>query len=186
MTNVDRYPAQVFWSDEDSGFIAVASDLPGCSAFGETQQEALVELQDAIAAWIEAAEAAGNPIPEPSRPALETKYSGKMLLRMPRALHARLANAAKFEDVSLNQYIVFLLASATTTISATSVRPLPIQVAGVSSVLNHFRAFYVDAFSMHTATTGLAVPFSGELAAPYSAFPAIIAAPLALTSRRET
>ena len=62
MTNVNRYPAHVFWSSEDEGFIAIAPDLPGCSAFGESQQEALTELQDAIAAWIEAAQSAGNPI----------------------------------------------------------------------------------------------------------------------------
>ena len=68
MTNVERYPAQVFWSDEDGGFVAIATDLPGCSAFGETQHEALAELQDAIAAWMEAARSAGNPIPEPSEP----------------------------------------------------------------------------------------------------------------------
>ena len=53
-----RYPATVFWSDEDEGFIATAADLPGCSAFGDTQQEALTELQDAIVAWIEAARSA--------------------------------------------------------------------------------------------------------------------------------
>jgi len=61
----------VFWSDEDEGFVAVATDLPGCSAFGDTQEEALAELRDAIEAWIEAAKSAGNAIPEPSRPFLQ-------------------------------------------------------------------------------------------------------------------
>ena len=55
-----RYPAQVFWSDEDEGYIALAPDLPGCSAFGLTQEEAVAELRHAIKAWIEAADAAGN------------------------------------------------------------------------------------------------------------------------------
>lgn len=64
----EHYPAHVFWSDEDEGYIAVAPDLPGCSSFGATRQEAIAELQDAIAAWIEAARAAGNPVPGPSRP----------------------------------------------------------------------------------------------------------------------
>ena len=109
MTNPDRYPAQVFWSDEDEGFIAVAPDLPGCSAFGETQAEALVQLQDAIAAWIEAARAAGNPVPPPTAPAQESQYSGKVLLRMPKELHAQLARSAEQNESSLNQYIVFLL-----------------------------------------------------------------------------
>jgi predicted RNase H-like HicB family nuclease len=115
VTDANRYPANVFWSEEDEGFIAVASDLPGCSAFGETQHEALTELQSAIVAWIEAARAAGNPIPDPSRPAAaENIYSGKILVRMPKSLHAQLARAAKTEAVSLNQHIVFLLTWAAT------------------------------------------------------------------------
>lgn len=66
MKPADRYPVEVFWSDEDEGFIALAPDLPGCSAFGETQTEALVELQDAIAAWLDASAEAGNNAPAPS------------------------------------------------------------------------------------------------------------------------
>jgi predicted RNase H-like HicB family nuclease len=63
----DRYPARIFWSIDDQAFIAIAPDLRGCSAVGDTQAEALAELRDAIAAWCEAAKAAGNPIPEPSQ-----------------------------------------------------------------------------------------------------------------------
>lgn len=67
MTNAPhRYPANLFWNDEDGGFIAVAPDLPGCSAFGQTRHEAVTELEGAIDAWIEATRAAGNPVPEPS------------------------------------------------------------------------------------------------------------------------
>jgi predicted RNase H-like HicB family nuclease len=109
MTNPSRYPAQVFWSDEDEGYVAVAPDLPGCSAFGESQQEALEQLHDAIEAWCQAATAAGNPIPEPSKPAEQTAFSGKFLVRMPRELHATLAKSAASEGVSLNQYAVYLL-----------------------------------------------------------------------------
>src|SRR3984893_4990519 len=111
---VQRYPANVFWSDEDGGFIATAPDLPGSSAFGETESEALAELHDAIDAWIEAAGAAGNPIPEPSRPSEDVQPSGKLLVRMPRSLHAALARGAKRENVSLNHYVVFLLTSTMT------------------------------------------------------------------------
>ena len=68
MTLSERYPKQVFWSDEDGGYIALADDLPGCSAFGESEPEALAELDHAISAWISAARAAGNAIPRPSRP----------------------------------------------------------------------------------------------------------------------
>jgi predicted RNase H-like HicB family nuclease len=57
--------------------------LPGCSAFGDTQQEALTELQDAIAAWIEAARSAGNPVPAPSDPSKAAGHGGRVLLRTP-------------------------------------------------------------------------------------------------------
>jgi len=70
-----RYPKQVFWSDEDQGFIAVAPDLAGCSAFGLSEAEAISELDDAIAAWIDAARAAGNPIPRASRPGERERQS---------------------------------------------------------------------------------------------------------------
>jgi predicted RNase H-like HicB family nuclease len=62
-----NYSAQVFWSEEDGGWIAVAPDLPGCSAYGDSRVAALIELDRAIEAWIEAQRAAGNPIPEPRR-----------------------------------------------------------------------------------------------------------------------
>jgi predicted RNase H-like HicB family nuclease len=106
VTDLSRYPTRIFWSDEDEGFIAEATDLPGCSALGETQEQALAELEDAKGAWIEAAQAAGNPIPTPSRPA---EASGKMLLRMPKSLHARLTHSAAKEQVSINQYVVSVL-----------------------------------------------------------------------------
>jgi predicted RNase H-like HicB family nuclease len=110
-----QYPVEVFWSDEDEGFIAVAPDLPGCSAWGVDQPEALRQLSDAIEAWIEAARAAGNPVPTPSRPADPERFSGKFLLRLPKSLHASLARRAQSEGVSLNQYTVLLLASSITT-----------------------------------------------------------------------
>jgi len=112
VTESPRYPKHVFWSDEDEGFIAIAPDLPGSSAFGETEAEALAELDQAIEAWIEAARAAGNTVPAPSRPASRDLPSGKVLVRMPKGLHRRAALCAEREDVSLNQFIVACLAEA--------------------------------------------------------------------------
>ena len=42
---------RLFWSDEDEGYIAVDEDRPGCSAFGDTREKALLELRDARIAW---------------------------------------------------------------------------------------------------------------------------------------
>jgi antitoxin HicB len=111
--DAQQYPAQVFYSDEDEGFIAVATDLPGCSAFGGTQEEAVAQLRDAIAAWQIAASKAGNPVPEPSKPQLDDLPSGKVLLRLPRSLHAQLIERAKQDNVSLNQYLVVALTAST-------------------------------------------------------------------------
>jgi predicted RNase H-like HicB family nuclease len=112
MSESPRYPAEVFYSDEDGGYIAIAPDLPGSSAFGETQEEALHELQDAIKAWIGAAKKAGNPIPPPSaRPHAELP-SGKVLARLPKTLHAQLIERADRDGTSLNTCLVMLLSQA--------------------------------------------------------------------------
>ncbi len=61
----------IFYSEEDEGYIADIPDLEACSAFGESAAEALAEVQQAKEAWLGAARAAGKPIPEPRyRPAI--------------------------------------------------------------------------------------------------------------------
>jgi predicted RNase H-like HicB family nuclease len=61
----------IFYSQEDEGYIADIPDLRFCSAFGSTPGEALAELEKAKAAWIEAASAEGKSIPKPRyRPAI--------------------------------------------------------------------------------------------------------------------
>ncbi|MGG6263347.1 type II toxin-antitoxin system HicB family antitoxin [Leptolyngbya sp. AN03gr2] len=59
------YDINLFYSEEDEGYIADIPDLKFCSAFGETPEEAVREVLIAKAAWIEAAKASGKPIPEP-------------------------------------------------------------------------------------------------------------------------
>jgi hypothetical protein len=61
-----------------------------------------------MAAWISAALKEGRNIPEPRS---EASHSGRLLLRMPRTLHAALTKAAERENVSLNQFITDSLAS---------------------------------------------------------------------------
>ncbi len=59
------YHINIFWSEEDGGYIADIPDLEACSAFGHTPEQALREVELAKAAWLEAARAEGKPIPEP-------------------------------------------------------------------------------------------------------------------------
>jgi predicted RNase H-like HicB family nuclease len=122
VTALSKYPKQVFWSDEDEGFVAVVPDLPGCSAIGDTEADALTELESAIAAWIDAATSVGNKVPAPSNPA-QHNYSGKLLVRMPRSLHKDLVSAADKESVSLNQFIVYVLSMHSTLRAQIAVYP---------------------------------------------------------------
>lgn len=101
-----KYSISVKWSDEDDGFIAVVNELPGVSAFGETQEEAVAELKVAAEAYLEALRESGKAIPAPEK---LVPFSGQLRLRMPKSLHARLVAEAENEGVSLNTSIVSLL-----------------------------------------------------------------------------
>ncbi|MDR0916928.1 MAG: type II toxin-antitoxin system HicB family antitoxin [Oscillospiraceae bacterium] len=66
-----HYHINIFFSADDDGFIADVPDLRGCSAFGETPQQALEEALIAQTLWLEEAENSGVEIPKPSyRPAI--------------------------------------------------------------------------------------------------------------------
>ena len=56
----------IFYSDEDGGYIADIPDLRYCSAIGGTPDEALAEVLQAKKACLKAARAAKKPIPKPS------------------------------------------------------------------------------------------------------------------------
>jgi predicted RNase H-like HicB family nuclease len=62
---VKDYHINIFWSDDDGGYIADIPDLAACSAFGATPAEALAEVERAKAIWLETARAEGKPIPVP-------------------------------------------------------------------------------------------------------------------------
>ena len=53
--------------EEGGGFVATVPDLPGCMSDGVSPEEALANVQDAIATWIEAANDLGHSVPKPSR-----------------------------------------------------------------------------------------------------------------------
>ncbi len=60
-----KYHIDIFWSDEDGGYIANVPDLKYCSAFGETYEEALREVLVAMELHIGVLEEMGRPVPEP-------------------------------------------------------------------------------------------------------------------------
>lgn len=62
---MDRYEIILYWSAEDDAFIAEVPELPGCMAHGDTQEEALANVKDAMRLWVDTAREFGDPIPEP-------------------------------------------------------------------------------------------------------------------------
>ncbi|NOQ33496.1 MAG: type II toxin-antitoxin system HicB family antitoxin [Methanosarcinales archaeon] len=67
-----KYAIEIFYSEEDEGYIAVVPELAGCSSFGETEAGALREAMTAISLWLQTAKNEGREIPRPE---------GKELLR---------------------------------------------------------------------------------------------------------
>ena len=61
----NKYGLKIFWSEEDEGYIAVCQEFPGLSAFGETREEALREVQIALDLMIETYQKNDIALPEP-------------------------------------------------------------------------------------------------------------------------
>jgi len=61
-----KYYINIFYSEDDEGYIATVPDLKGCSAFGETPEEALKEVLIAQELWLEVVAEKGWEIPAPA------------------------------------------------------------------------------------------------------------------------
>lgn len=96
---------------EGGGYCIEFPDLLGCISDGETPEQAIANGKEAAKEWLHACKKLGRPIPKPTI-AAENNYSGKVLQRFPRTLHARLAQQAKREGVSLNQLILSMVSEA--------------------------------------------------------------------------
>ncbi len=59
------YHINIFYSEEDEGYVADIPDLKYCSAFGESPEKALLEVLNAKDVWLESALIHGKPVPEP-------------------------------------------------------------------------------------------------------------------------
>jgi len=70
MTTKLEYPVLIepLPPDDGGGFLATVPDLPGCMSDGDTPEEALANVRDAVDAWIEEARRLGRTVPAPSRP----------------------------------------------------------------------------------------------------------------------
>ena len=61
--NTPHYPLEVFWDDGSNAYICIAPDLLGCSAVGDTPEEAVKEMEIAMRLWLAAARSMGRPLP---------------------------------------------------------------------------------------------------------------------------
>ena len=102
------YRLELIPDEDEGGFVASFPELPGCLSCGATAEEAAANAADAMRAWMTAAVEEGIPIPVPH--GLDD-YSGQFKLRIPKSLHKSLAENARREGISMNQYCLYLLSS---------------------------------------------------------------------------
>ncbi len=97
--------------EDGGGFLITFPDLPGCMSDGETEAEAVSNGRDAFEAWVAARMDTGKAIPEPFyRPDTVPEVSGKFVTRLPKSIHAKLAERAKAEGISLNTLVLAFVA----------------------------------------------------------------------------
>ncbi|MBA2671756.1 MAG: type II toxin-antitoxin system HicB family antitoxin [Chloroflexi bacterium] len=110
--DLHRYSRHVYFDEEDGGFVALCTEFPHLSAFGDTREVALDELEVVLGGAVEVFREEGWPLPEPATaPEPEALPSGKFQVRLPRSLHGQLAARAKQEGVSQNTLVIALVAA---------------------------------------------------------------------------
>jgi antitoxin HicB len=92
--------------EADGSYVAEVVEMPGCLAAGADPNEAVAMLADSFALWIEATSASGYPMPRPAR----LGPNGRILLRLPKSLHVRAAQAAARDGVSVNAFVTAAVA----------------------------------------------------------------------------
>ena len=100
------YKMEVVADVDEGGYVVSFPDLPGCLTCGNTFEEAVKYAEDAKRSWLEAAVEDGIEIKEPTE---QLSYSGQFKLRLPKSLHKTLAEHAREEGISMNQYCIYLL-----------------------------------------------------------------------------
>ena len=112
-TGTEAYPIRVAWSAPDGEFVATTAAFPYLSVLEPTADEALRGFQallgDVLADFAERGEA--PPPPEAPERFAPERFSGKFLVRLPKSLHATLAEEAAREGVSLNTLVLTRLAT---------------------------------------------------------------------------
>ena len=101
------YRMEIIEDKDEGGYVVSFPDLKGCISLGDTLESAVKNAEDAKREWLKAALEDGYPVPLPEN---DNSYSGQFKFRMPKSLHRQLAEHAKREGISMNQYCLYLLA----------------------------------------------------------------------------
>ncbi len=97
-----RQPYHWIIQPGEDGYSTSVLEFPGCLSSGDTPEEAVAELQDAITGWCGIELERGHDIPEPIDP---EQSSGRLTFRIPPSLHYRAQLRAELEGVSLNRLL---------------------------------------------------------------------------------
>jgi predicted RNase H-like HicB family nuclease len=121
-TRIDAYLSapytRLLIPDSETGtYTARVLEFSGCIAEGDTPADAHANLEEAARDWLVAAIDLGQEIPEPAE---TLEYRGRVLVRFPKSLHRRAAEAAQRDATSLNQFIVSAVAEKVGASAATA------------------------------------------------------------------
>jgi len=100
------YKMEIVPDTDEGGYAVSYPELPGCVTCANTLEQALKNAEDAKKEWLITALEGGIDIAEPSD---INSFSGQFKLRIPKTLHKQLAEHAKKEGISMNQYCLYLL-----------------------------------------------------------------------------
>lgn len=95
--------------DDEFYYVGRVAELPNITAFEATYAEAHTIVVDAIQTFKTIADETGVKFPLPY-PALSEEFSGRITLRVPKSLHAKVSFFAAQENVSINQYLTTAIA----------------------------------------------------------------------------
>jgi len=99
MQRYDGFEVKLFF-DKDDNWGAVIADLPTLSAFGDTPEKALEELDVVWGMYKECLDDSGESLPTPSQ-----QFSGQLSVRIDKRYHRALAEEAEQAGISLNALV---------------------------------------------------------------------------------
>lgn len=106
MDLINKYSIRTFWSDEDNSFISVCTEFPSLSAFADSRDKAIEEMETVLTDVMLILQEEGKPIPAPIE---SREYKGNIALRVTPFVHKRVHELAEELTKSKNQTLNFLI-----------------------------------------------------------------------------